>query len=750
MLHGMELPMGSAPEPVAFPGFPDRLHAYVWFNWTLVPAERLAEVAGATREQIADLGKSMGLPDPPEITPDQWKRSYITIIRRNWHLLPYDQLLQLLDWTPEEMAYTLREDDFLYIKLGSLKPKCAPIRYAPPDDAARARAAAIAGVVREAFPEGLGKAEEPLFDFVRQLSQPPETPAPAMTDSLFSPRYCSSYFMLYGDPFLESGEGSYPDGYLARLAAAGVDGVWLQAVLFKLTPYPWDESLSARWEERLENLRKMAVRARKQGIGIYLYLNEPRAMPLAFFEKHPELKGVTEGDYAALCTSAPEVQQYLRDSVARICRAVPELAGFFTITASENLTNCWSHHQGAACPRCAVRGADTVIAEMNGLIHEGIADAGTNARLIAWDWGWQDAWAEAAIGKLPQDVSLMSVSEWSIPVERGGIKTEVGEYSISVVGPGPRATRHWGFARERGLKTLAKVQAGTTWELSAVPYIPALENVAQHAANLRRVHLDGMMLGWTLGGYPSPNLEVFAEMGRPGERSVDEVLNAVAERRFGAGLAPLVVQAWKKYSAAFSEFPYHGGLLYQGPMQMGPANPLWEAPTGYAATMVGFPYDAFDHWRQVFPPEVFIDQFRKMADGFEAACNELRAAASSATAEPAQRKTLDRELGIADACAIHFRSVENQARFVQARNALAADIAPEAARAALDTLDRVLRSEIDLAKRLYAIQSRDSRIGYEASNHYFYVPIDLAAKVINCQDLLTRWLPAERARRGGV
>jgi hypothetical protein len=87
---------------------------------------------------------------------------------------------------------------------------------------------------------------------------------------------------------------------------------------------------------------------------------------------------------------------------------------------------------------------------------------------------------------------------------------------------------------------------------------------------------------------------------------------------------------------------------------------------------------------------------------------------------------------------------------VQARNALAADIAPEAARAALDTLDRVLRSEIDLAKRLYAIQSRDSRIGYEASNHYFYVPIDLAAKVINCQDLLTRWLPAERARRGGV
>jgi len=33
------------------------------------------------------------------------------------------------------------------------------------------------------------------------------------------------------------------------------------------------------------------------------------------------------------------------------------------------------------------------------------------------------------------------------------------------------------------------------------------------------------------------------------------------------------------------------------------------------------------------------------------------------------------------------------------------------------------------------------RIGFEASNHYFYVPADLLEKVINCRDLLDRWLP---------
>jgi hypothetical protein len=34
----------------------------------------------------------------------------------------------------------------------------------------------------------------------------------------------------------------------------------------------------------------------------------------------------------------------------------------------------------------------------------------------------------------------------------------------------------------------------------------------------------------------------------------------------------------------------------------------------------------------------------------------------------------------------------------------------------------------------------------EASNQYYYVPLDLGEKMLNCHDLLTRWLPAQRAR----
>jgi hypothetical protein len=364
--------------------------------------------------------------------------------------------------------------------------------------------------------------------------------------------------------------------------------------------------------------------------------------------------------------------------------------------------------------------------------------------LIAWDWGWDDAWAGDVIQRLPAEVALMSVSEWRLPLERGGVKTEVGEYSISAVGPGPRAQRHWQLARERGLKTIAKIQAGNTWELSAVPYIPAVENVARHAENLRGAGVDGLMLGWTLGGYPSPNLEVVSEALAGG--SAETAMQRVAERRFGPALAPAAVAGWRAFSAAFCEFPFHVGVVYSAPQQLGPANLLWSEPTGYKATMVGFPYDDLDTWRGVYPPEIFIQQFEKVANGFDSALENIRrsAAAAQESCSPTNLQAFEDECRVAEAAAIHFRSVASQSRFVLARRAVAAAKSADEAAPHIESLENVLKEEINLARRLYRIQSRDSRIGFEASNHYYYVPVDLLEKILNCRDLLAHWLPRLR------
>lgn len=718
------LPEGNAPPALRFEHFPSPLHAVVWRNWELVPAEQIAAVVGAEPAQIAALAERLGLPPQAPISDELRRRTYITVIRRNWHLLPYDQLLGLLGWNEEQLAFTLKEDDFLWHKLGAHKPRCEPVRWAEPDEATRAAEAAIADLAAPLC-RLIAERPEPLFGFLDELS--PVPPPPPRPGGRFAPRFCYSYFAPYGDPLLEGDLDPYPDGYLSRLAECGVDGVWLQGVLYQLAPFPWGEARSEGWQTRLENLRRLVARCRRRGIGVWLYLNEPRAMPPEFFDDFPELRGYEEGGIVTLCTSVPAVRQWLRESVETLFAAVPDLAGAFTISASENLTNCWSHHRGDLCPRCVARPAAEVIAEVNRLIAEGIAAGSPTARLIAWDWGWRDQDTADIIAGLPAGVAVQSVSEWSLPIERGGVASEVGEYSISAVGPGPRARRAWELATARGLPAMAKLQIGCTWELSAVPYIPAVELVARHLCNLTSAGVDGMQLGWTLGGYPSPNLELAGVIDTMPEPDPDEAMRIVAERRFGRA-APAVVAAWRAMSRAFEQYPYHIGGLYTGPQQYGPSNLLWSAPTGYRATMVGFPYDDLTSWRSIYPPEVYAAQMERVAEGFRAALALIPSESDSAAHEQA----LAAERDVAAAAWLHFRTCAQQARYVIARDAHA--VAPSAA--LRGELAHLLREEIDTAERLLAIQCRDSRIGFEASNHYYYVPLDLVEKVLSCRRLL--------------
>ncbi len=51
-------------------------------------------------------------------------------------------------------------------------------------------------------------------------------------------------------------------------------------------------------------------------------------------------------------------------------------------------------------------------------------------------------------------------------------------------------------------------------------------------------------------------------------------------------------------------------------------------------------------------------------------------------------------------------------------------------------IKRLLESEIALARQLFTLVREDSRIGFEPSCHYFYLPLDLVEKVINCRWLL--------------
>jgi hypothetical protein len=758
------LPTGSSPAPIEVKHFPDRLHAFIWRNWEMVSLERMAEILGTTPEKVRQMGESMGLPAHRTPPPEYQQRGYITIIRRNWHLLPYEQLLQLLGWDAEKLAFTLREDDFLWVKLGNLKPACPTLRYAEPNEAVLQRCAQIKAVVSSHFADEFAKPAVPRFDFIRSefrfqagKTSPTRVNAELQTGKI---RFLYSYCGVFGDPLLNPELDPYPDGLLQRLSNLGVNGVWLHVVLRQLAPGGAFPEFGVGHEQRIANLRRLVERAKKYGIDIYLYMNEPRAMEASFFKDRDNIKGIQEGNFFTLCTSAPEVRRWVTDSLTYVFREVPGLGGVFTITASENLTHCYSHSRTAAgCPRCAKRPGPEVIAEVNRAIAAGVWAGNPNARVIVWDWGWPDAsdtkqsnsgWTEQIINALPDNVYLMSVSEWSKPIVRGGVATTVGEYSISTVGPGPRATKHWALAKKRGLKTIAKIQANCTWELSAVPYLPVMNLVAQHCANLADADIDGLMLSWSVGGYPSPNLQLVRGFDAEPRPTVDRALAQVAEARYGADAAPAVLKAWSKFSTAFAEYPFHGGLVYNGPMQCAPANLLYPVPTKYRATMVGFPYDDLDGWRVVYRPEVLARQFEKIATGWDEGLSLLQAAAEKAHA-PAQQANLREDAGLAEAAGLHFRSTASQARFILARNALLSG-SPKGSerRAQIDGLRQAAATEIQTAKRLYALVCRDSRIGFEASNHYYYLPLDLVEKVVNCDYVLNTWLPKASASEKSI
>jgi hypothetical protein len=153
--------------------------------------------------------------------------------------------------------------------------------------------------------------------------------------------------------------------------------------------------------------------------------------------------------------------------------------------------------------------------------------------------------------------------------------------------------------------------------------------------------------------------------------------------------------------------------------------------------MVCFPYDHLDGWRGPYPPKVFAEQFEKIAHGWAAGLLDLEQAVEAA--KGIQHLKTASDLSVARAVYLHFASVANQVRFVLARDAfIQANIGNERRQQLRMQIRQLAENEIELARDLFAVTNQDSRIGYEASNHYFYLPRDLMEKVINCDYVIKK------------
>ena len=75
--------------------FPTKWQTVIFRNYGLVSIENIAAVLGCTTQTVKTEALRLGLQKTD--CDGVWeKKGYITIIRNNWYLLPYEQLTKLL------------------------------------------------------------------------------------------------------------------------------------------------------------------------------------------------------------------------------------------------------------------------------------------------------------------------------------------------------------------------------------------------------------------------------------------------------------------------------------------------------------------------------------------------------------------------------------------------------------------------------------------------------------------------------
>ena len=716
-----DLPAGNAPQPVQLPHFPTRFQTVLWRNWGLVPPEKLAQLLQCTVDNILKSAEELGLPVPPEVNPKWVTHGYLTLIRNNWHLLPYSQILQLLDWTPEKMAYTLKEEDFFWHKLGQLKPECKEVFYRELSEEEKAATARIREIMAKYFGNEELRYQDQPFAFADRFA-----PQESTGEDRFEFNYIHSYSASCGDVLGNADQlDPVPENLLAQYASMGIRGVWFHALLYLLIPIPGAEEYSIGAEKRMEQLKKLVERGQKYGIRIYLYLNEPRSMPLSFYDKMPHWGGLDQPEQLTKtnCTTRTgEPLAYLEHAMYEVFRQVPGLGGAFCITMSENTTNCHCRLQSRQCPSCSKVPPEKIIADVVTAMEKGMHRAAPAARMIAYDWAWKEKEEDTdtvdfrtrVMDLLPESVYVCSVSEWGLHTNIAGVEQDLVDYSISQIGPSPASSAVWEHARKTGRKIVAKMQLNNSWELSAVPYMPVPYLVEEHLNRLKNAGVSGIMASWTLGGFPDGNLKLLA--ATPEE---------LAQAQYHPELAEKVCCAWKQFSEAFRNFPFHVNVLYVAPMNYGPMNLLHREPTGYRATMVGFPYDDLESWRSLYPQEIFLDQMEKITAGWREGLQTLADAAGMV--QPEEAAAFSDLQTIAEAAYCHVQTTVQQVRFVIARQ-----------NGDSKEMQELISQERDIARKLYDIVRRDSRIGFEASNHYYYTLNDLREKVLSCELMLEK------------
>jgi hypothetical protein len=574
-------------------------------------------------------------------------------------------------------------------------------------------------------------------------------------------RNCKTDF--YGDEILAE-EHKFTPEYFASVREGGYTAIWIYGVLrdlvtFEQAPH-WDKNNAAR----IAALNRITATAKKFGIGIYLYINEPKGFfpgePM--FEKYPDLQGAHQPRFAdtplsdiepeyAFCTQSSFTEEYLTGGFARLFALCPDLAGVIAITATEIHSHCFSHGQQESCPRCKNSNAIDTVIDVLTKIRNGVRQSSATAKVVAWNWSWamyEDPPQPKIISGLPQDVILQC------DMQRGGSKTTDGiemivdEYSFSYLGPSPLFIGTAKVCEETGHELWAKLMVNTTHEFLSTPYLPLYFRLAKKTIAIRDYNARGWFACWNYGGHadtPMARLgsKIFTD-DNFGENEIEGEVKSLAQELYGEDKAEAAFAAWKKFDAAFEYFPFDMTLIYYGPHMHGtglewifaeevtPMPWYWLKDTGRASN------DLFS-WCTYFTPEQVIELLTKLCDGWQPGVQILGDAFGLENPFDAL-PNFDELLGIpgfedfniARTMYFHYRST---IAFVKFRLASLAFFKNEARDAQQEIISTLLEEEKPRIRAMAQIVAAYPEIPYqEEAQQSLYTASDLQQKLRNIEN----------------
>lgn len=348
----------------------------------------------------------------------------------------------------------------------------------------------------------------------------------------------------------------------------------------------------------------------------------------------------------------------------------------------------------------------------------------------------------------------------------------VYDYSISVIGPAEEwAKAQIEIARKKGHKDIyARADNWNNWQFGTLPYLPLPQQWIKRFKSLQQYGITGTLDSWSYGFNPNFIAELKYWSSWSNAPSYKSLLKQIASREFGAQSIDDVIGAWEYFSNAIRLVPDTGhGILcnacaapiffekpqlrmwendfqkqdWKKSVYDGRVNPYWPYCPQWAFLFPDFSNKSnraelyarsylanagYSYGEKGFSLDLFLEQLLFAAEEMEKGLILYRKAALNThlnKRENALRQLLlaeqIRRMILSEHAILNFENL----RFNLHKNSTENTLKKET----LFLMQKIIKEEHLRTVKFLECTERDSRIGFEWENDYFYTPYVLRKKI---------------------